>query len=114
MAEIEIVNETTIRISVDVDDAIRMIDKAASNVPSYARDIVTIYEKMPAFDYTSFCFYAYDTARLFEYVLGTSPRDYTSFSLKAPDAFFYSLYGGMAALYHTAKASLASQAAASA
>lgn len=102
MAKIEIVNEKTIRISVDLEDAVRMVNEAARDVVAYARDIVTMYEKMPAFDFTSFCFYAYDSAQLFEYVLGMDPRGYHSFSLTAPDAFFYTLYGGMAALYGTA------------
>lgn len=103
MASIDIVNEKTIRISVELEDATRMVQQAASNVPLYARDITTIYEKMPAFDYTSFCFYAYDTAKLFEWVLGMDPRNYNSFSLNAPDSFFYALYGGMAGLYDRAK-----------
>lgn len=104
MANIEIVNEKTIRISVDLQDAVRMVNEAAKDVSTYAKDVVTIYEKMPAFDYTSFCFYAYDSARLFEFALGIDPRKYNSFSLNAPDAFFYTLYGGMAALYGDAKA----------
>lgn len=103
MANVEIVNSKAIRISVDLEDAMWMVNEAAKNVPVYAHDIVTIYEKMPAFDYTSFCFYAYDSARLFEHVLGMNPRNYNSFTLNAPDAFFYALYGGMAALYSAAK-----------
>jgi len=65
----------------------------------YAQEIITIYEKMPVFEYTHFCFYAYDSARLFERVLGMDPKAYLSFSLDAPESFFYALYGGMAALY---------------
>lgn len=104
MANINIVNESTIRISVDLNDASAMVKEAAQNIEPYASDIVTIYEKMPFFDYTSFCFYAYDSAKLFEWVLGTDPRQYRSFSLDAPDGFFYTLYGGMGALYDRAKA----------
>jgi hypothetical protein len=103
MAQIEIVNATTIRISVGLEDAVKMVEEAAKDVWSYAHDIVTIYEKMPAFDYTSFCFYAYDSARLFEWRLGIDPRQYLSFSLDAPDSFFFALYGGMGALYREAK-----------
>jgi len=103
LANIDIVNEKTIRISVNLEDAVRMVNEAARDVSTYARDIVTIYEKMPAFDYTSFCFYAYDSALLFEWMLGMDPRNYNSFSLNAPDAFFFALYGGMTALYSTAK-----------
>jgi len=114
LANIEIVNDKTIRISVDLEDAVHMINEAASNVSMYARDILTIFEKMPAFDYTSFCFYAYDSARLFEWMLGMDPRSYTSFSLDAPDAFFYTLYGGMAALYGTAASVAQAEQAASA
>ncbi|MCL6442315.1 MAG: hypothetical protein K6T83_02420 [Alicyclobacillus sp.] len=103
MAKIDIINDKTIRISVGLDDAVKMVDEAARDIPAYAQDIVTIYEKMPAFDYTSFCFYAYDSAKLFEFMLGMDPRNYNSFSLDAPDAFFYTLYGGMTALYPAAK-----------
>ena len=106
MARIQIVNETAVRISVDLADAVRMVERAAADIPSHARDIVTIREKMPAFDYTSFCFYAYDSARLFEWMLGMDPRRYLSFSLDAPDSFFYTLYGGMSALYPAARRAL--------
>lgn len=99
MARIEEQNEKSIRIHVEIEDALTMSAQAARNVPRYARDIVTIFEKMPAFDYTNFCFYAYNTAELFEYMLGINPRDYTAFSLDAPDAFFHVLYGAMSALY---------------
>lgn len=109
MAKIDIVNDKTIRISVDLVDAVKMIDKAAQDIPMYSSDIVTIYEKMPAFDYTNFCFYAYDSAKLFEFALGMDPRNYNSFSLDAPDAFFYTLYGGMAALYSAAKQEMLSK-----
>ncbi|GMA52238.1 hypothetical protein GCM10025857_35950 [Alicyclobacillus contaminans] len=81
---------------------------AAEDVPTYAQEILTIVDKMPAFEYTNFCFYAYDSARLFEHVLGMDPRNYRSFSLHAPDAFFYALYGGLSALYDDAKHSLES------
>ena len=103
MAEIDVINESTIKIKVQLDDAVRMVNEATRNVASYAHDIVTIYEKMPAFDYTSFCFYAYNSAKLFEFALETNPKEYTSFSLDAPDSFFYTLYGGMTALYETSK-----------
>lgn len=114
MANIDVVNETTIQITVELEDAARMVNEAARDIPAYASDIVTIYEKMPAFDYTSFCFYAYDSAKLFEFMLGINPRNYNSFSLNAPDAFFYTLYGGMAALYEAAKQTLPSDATATA
>ncbi|MCL6632055.1 MAG: hypothetical protein K6T63_05415 [Alicyclobacillus herbarius] len=106
MAQLERLEKGGLRISVNEADALRMVQQAAGNIPTYAHDIVTIYEKMPAFDYTNFCFYAYDSARLFEWVLGEDPRNYRSFSLDAPDAFFYILYGGMAALYESAKVAL--------
>jgi hypothetical protein len=106
MANIHVLNESTIRITVSLEDAQAMVQEAAQNVANYAKDIITIYEKMPLFDYTNFCFYAYDSAKLFEWVLGANPRQYLSFSLDAPDSFFYTLYGGMSALYETAKASL--------
>ncbi len=103
MAEIQIVNDSALRIAVQLEDAIRIVQRAADDIDRYAADIVTIFEKMPAFDYTSFCFYAYNTASLFEWLLGMDPRQYLSFSLDAPDAFFYALYGGMAGLYQEAK-----------
>lgn len=107
MAEIRILDEKTIRIAVSLEDAMEMIREAAKDVSRYASEIVTIADKMPVFEYTSFCFYAYDSARLFEHMLGMDPRRYTSFSLDAPDSFFYTLYGGMLGLLSQAKASLA-------
>lgn len=106
MAKITVVDEKTIRIAVELDDALTMIREAEKNVEKYARDIVTIYEKMPEFQFVHFCFYAYDSARLFENMLEIDPKQYYSFSLDAPDAFFFTLYGGMAALYERAKAAL--------
>ncbi|MHA0857329.1 hypothetical protein [Paenibacillus sp. CMAA1364] len=103
MAEITIINDTTIKIGVRLEDAISMVTEAARDISLYARDIVTIYEKMPVFEYTYFCFYAYDSAALFEFMLGIDPKQYNNFSLDAPDSFFYALYGGMAALYDKAK-----------
>ncbi|MCL6593241.1 MAG: hypothetical protein K6T31_04630 [Alicyclobacillus sp.] len=107
MAQIETLNPTTLRIHMTLQDAVEMVTEAARNVQGYAHDIVTIYEKMPMFDFVHFCFYAYDSASLFERQLGMNPRLYSSFSLDAPEAFFYTLYGGMAALYPQAKAALA-------
>ena len=107
MATIETFNESAIRIHVTIEDALTMLTEAVGDVPKYARDIVTIFEKMPAFDYTSFCFYAYNTASLFEFMLDMNPKNYTSFSLDAPDAFFYVLYGGMASLQDQAKTAFA-------
>lgn len=103
MADIQIIDERTIRIAVTLKDALVMISEAKRNVPDYAQEIITIYEKMPVFEFVHFCFYAYDSARLFEHMLGMDPRVYTSFSLDAHDAFFYALYGGMAALSEQAK-----------
>ena len=103
MANVEIIDEKTIRIKVTLEDAVTMVQTAALHIDEYASEIVTIYEKMPEFQYTYFCFYAYDSARLFERMLGVDPKAYTSFSLDAPDAFFYALYGGMAGLYEEAK-----------
>jgi hypothetical protein len=103
VANVDIVDEKTIRIQVSLEDAVTMVQTAALHLDEYAREIVTIYEKMPEFQFTFFCFYAYDSARLFERMLGIDPKEYTSFSLDAPDAFFYALYGGMAALYEEAK-----------
>lgn len=103
MAEVIVVDDTTIKIGVTMDDAIAMVQEAAQHIDQYAVEIITIYEKMPEFDYTYFCFYAYNSASLFENMLGIDPKTYLSFSLEAPDAFFYSLYGGMAGLYDQAK-----------
>jgi len=103
MATVEILDERTIRIKATLEDAVAMIQTAASHMDEYASEIVTIYEKMPEFQYTYFCFYAFDSARLFERMLGVDPKAYTSFSLDAPDAFFHALYGGMAGLYEEAK-----------
>jgi len=98
MAEVQQIDDTTLKIIVTVEDAVTMIREAASDPVKYAHDIKTIYEKMPEFSYTFFCFYAYDSAALFEWLLPVDPKNYLSFSLDAPDAFFYTLYGGMAGL----------------
>ncbi|WEK56011.1 MAG: hypothetical protein P0Y55_08175 [Candidatus Cohnella colombiensis] len=103
MAKVEIIDEKTIRIAVTLEDAVHMIKEASQHLSAYASEIVTIFEKMPEFNYVYFCFYAYDSANLFEKMLEIDPKQYTSFSLDAPDSFFYSLYGGMAGLYETAK-----------
>lgn len=106
MANIQVIDDKTIRISVDLNDALTMIREASEHVDRYAQEIVTIAEKMPEFEYTYFCFYAYDTAALFEKMLGMDPKKYLSFSLDAPDSFFYSLYGGMNGLLAQANAAL--------
>lgn len=106
MATVTVVDEKTLRIAVDLEDALAMIREAERNVERYAHDITTIYEKMPEFQFVHFCFYAYDSSALFEHMLGVDPKQYLSFSLDAPDSFFYTLYGGMAALYEQAKAAL--------
>lgn len=103
MANIDIIDEKTIKIKVTLEDAISMIEEAAHHIDEYASEIMTIYEKMPEFEYTYFCFYAYDSAKLFEKMLKIDPKNYLSFSLDAPDSFFYTLYGGMAGLYEHAK-----------
>ncbi|WJM06236.1 hypothetical protein [Paenibacillus sp. PK1-4R] len=101
MAHVEIVDDTTLRITLRLEDATTMIQLAQREQAEYAQEIITIYEKMPVFEYTHFCFYAYDSARLFERVLGMDPKAYLSFSLDAPESFFYALYGGMATLYES-------------
>lgn len=99
MAEVQQIDDTTLKIIVTVDDAVAMIREAASDPPKYTHDIRTLYEKLPEFGYTFFCFYAYDSAALFEQLLPVDPKNFLSFSLDAPDGFFYTLYGGMAGLY---------------
>ncbi|NEW05901.1 hypothetical protein GK047_07725 [Paenibacillus sp. SYP-B3998] len=103
MAEVEVINPTTIRITATLEDALTMIKEASDHLEQYAEDIITICDKMPEFDYTYFCFYAYDSASLFEQMLGIDPKQYLSFSMNAPDAFFYTLYGGMNGLYDLAR-----------
>lgn len=102
MAEVEVLNPTTLRITAILEDALTMIQEASDHLEEFAEDIITICEKMPEFDYTYFCFYAYDTAALFERMLGIDPKQYLTFSMNAPDAFFYTLYGGMKGLYSLA------------
>lgn len=106
MAQIDVIDEKTIKISVTLADAVEMVQEASHHVKHYANDIVTICDKMPEFEYTFFCFYAYDSAELFEKMLGIDPKQYLSFSLDAPDSFFYALYGGMTGLYGAAKETL--------
>ncbi|MGG4401822.1 hypothetical protein ABEW61_16970 [Paenibacillus amylolyticus] len=101
MAHVEIIDDTTLRITLRLEDATTMVQLAQREQAEYAQEITTIYEKMPVFEYTHFCFYAYDSARLFERLLGMDPKAYLSFSLDAPESFFYALYGGMAALYES-------------
>ncbi|MEO2212346.1 hypothetical protein ABGV40_15990 [Paenibacillus amylolyticus] len=101
MAHVEIIDDTKLRITLRLEDAITMVQIAQREQAEYAQEIITIYEKMPVFEYTHFCFYAYDSARLFERVLGMDPKAFLSFSLDAPESFFYALYGGMAALYES-------------
>ncbi|GAS82571.1 MULTISPECIES: hypothetical protein [Paenibacillus] len=101
MAHVEIIDDTTLRITLRLEDATTMVQMAQREQAEYAQEIITIYEKMPVFEYTHFCFYAYDSARLFERVLGMDPKAYLSFSLDAPESFFYALFGGMAALYES-------------
>ena len=101
MAQITRTGEKAIRISVTLEDALAMIREAARHPEEYAHDIAVIYEKMPEFGYTHFCFYAYDSARLFERILDDDPNKYLSLSLDAPDEFFFALYGGMAGLYES-------------
>ena len=101
MAHVEIIDDTTLRITLRLEDALTMVQIAQREQAEYTQEIITIYEKMSVFEYTHFCFYAYDSARLFERVLGMDPKAYLSFSLDAPESFFYALYGGMAALYES-------------
>ncbi|UOK61681.1 hypothetical protein MT997_24905 [Paenibacillus sp. OVF10] len=101
MAHVEIIDDTTLRITLRLEDATTMVQLAQREQAEYAQEIITIYEKMPVFEYIHFCFYSYDSARLFERVLGMDPKAYLSFSLDAPESFFYALYGGMAALYES-------------
>jgi len=103
MARAEKIDDKTLKIHLSLEDAVAMVQEAARRLDEYAAEIVTIYEKMPEFHHTFFCFYAYDTARLFERMLDVDPKEYLSFSLEAPDAFFTRLYGGMARLYEEAK-----------
>jgi len=103
MAKVEIIDEKTIKIKVTVEDAISMVQEAAHHLDEYASEVITIFNKMPEFDYTYFCFYAYDSAKLFEKMLSIDPKKYLSFSLDAPDGFFYALYGGMGSLYEQAQ-----------
>lgn len=103
MPQVDIINDTTLRITLRLEDATTMIQMAQQNQAEYSQEIITIYEKMPVFEYTHFCFYAYDSARLFERLLDMDPKAYLSFSLDAPESFFYALYGGMAALYESSQ-----------
>jgi hypothetical protein len=110
MAKVDIIDEKTIKITVKLEDAIAMVTDASLHLDNYAQEVITIYEKMPEFEYTFFCFYAYDSAALFERMLEVDPKNYTSFSLDAPDSFFYALYGGMAGLVDKAREKVAAAA----
>lgn len=103
MATITVIDEKTIKIAVQLEDALTMLEEAENHLELYADEILMIAKKMPEFQYTYFCFYAYDTATLFEKMLGMDPKQYLSFSLDAPDSFFYTLYGGMKGLSGAAR-----------
>lgn len=104
MAKVNIIDDNTVNIELTLEDAVSMIQKATNNIDKYAEEIVTTFEQMPKFNYTYYCFYAFDnSANLFETMLDIDPKKYNSFSLNAPDAFFHCLYGGMASLYTDAQ-----------
>ena len=106
MAKITVVDEKTIKIAVDLEETmITMTREAEKNVERYAKDIVTIYEKMPEFQFVHFCFYAYDSAALFEHMLGSTRSSISPFPRCARWLLLYPLRG-MAALYERAKAML--------
>ena len=52
MARVDILDEKTIRIHASLEDAVTMVQTAARHIDEYASEIVTIYEKMPEFQYT--------------------------------------------------------------
>ncbi|KXH78807.1 hypothetical protein [Sporosarcina sp. HYO08] len=104
MAKVHIIDEKTLKIELSISDAISMVQEAAKDIRKYAKEIMAIYDAMPIFQYTHFCFYAFNNcAGLFEKMLSVDPKRYKSFSLDAPDSFFYSLYGGLAGLYEQAE-----------
>lgn len=104
MAKVNIIDEQTVNIELTLEDAVSMVQKATNNIDVYAKEIITIFEQMPKFNYVYYCFYAFDdSAKLFEAMLEIDPKNYYSFSVNAPDAFFHCLYGGMASLYLNAQ-----------
>lgn len=104
MAKIHMIDEQSLKIELTMADAVLMVQEAANDIQKYAKEIIAIYEAMPVFQYTHFCFYAFNNcAELFEKMLNVDPKRYQSFSLDAPDSFFYSLYGGVAGLYAEAE-----------
>lgn len=90
----ELILETTL------DDLHTIAQEAVKNIDLYKEEIAMIYEKMPKFDYTYFCFYAYSTYKLLENALGFNCDEVGHFRLKAADSFFYAFYGMIATLYH--------------
>lgn len=51
MAEVEVLNPTTLRITATLEDALTMINEASDHLEEFAEDIITICDKMPEFDY---------------------------------------------------------------
>ena len=104
LANVSIIDEKTVTIELAIEDAVSMVRKATTNIEKYANEIITIFEQMPKFNYTHYCFYAFEnSAKLFEALLEIDPKNYNSFSVNASDSFFYCLYGGMASLYPDAQ-----------
>lgn len=63
MAEVTIVNEKTIKIAVQLEDALTMIRDAQTHITEYAFDIVTMVEKCRS-----------STIRIFAFMLTTAHR----------------------------------------
>ncbi|TQS76369.1 hypothetical protein DX933_01815 [Ornithinibacillus gellani] len=86
-------------LEVDLSDLQPLIEEANRNMDLYKDEIAVIHEKMPKFDYTYFCFYAYSTYRLLEATFQFDTAEVGHFRLIAPDSFYYAFYGMIETLH---------------
>jgi hypothetical protein len=98
MANIK-VEKNELILEIGLDDLKTIIDEATANIDLYKDEIAVIYQKMPGFDFTYFCFYAYSTYRLLEKAFHFSADEVGHFRLKAPESFYYAFYGMIATLH---------------
>ncbi len=95
-----VIEKNELILEVTLDDLHVIAKEAVKNIDLYKEEIAVIFEKMPKFDYTYFCFYAYSTYKLLEAALQFDCDDVKHFRLKAPEPFYYAFYGMIATLYH--------------
>ncbi len=99
MANVHIENNELL-LEASLEDIEAIVKEAVKNIDQYKDEISVIYDKMPKFEYTYFCFYAYSTYRLLEKALHFSCEEVGHFRLTAPEEFYYAFFGVISTLYH--------------